>query len=248
MDPTNSANIYATTSIDGRGKIVKSEDSGDSWKEIYSEPTANSLILSLAVNRQTPQDIYAGTDKGQIIFSEDGGQSWRSLLWTEGNKAVYKIAIDSINPSLAYFLLFESGVLRTTDGGVTFDELLRSKNENNFSFSQGLDKALSVAADPQREGWVYVGDGEGLVRSKDSGESWEVVKTLNNPANVEIRSIAINPQNSDEIIFSAAQNFYKSNDGGVNWMPLQFNTSRSPEVVKYNPLNSEQIFVGMNQR
>ena len=74
------------------------------------------------------------------------------------------------------------------------------------------------------------------------------MKTLNQPNELNIRSIAINPRNSDEIICSVAQTFYKSVDGGVNWMPVQFNTSRSLETLEYNLQNPEQIFAGMNKR
>lgn len=248
VDPQNSQNIFAAAVVDGRGKIMKSVDGGASWKEIYSEATNVGLVLALGINPQDPQKIFAGTDKGEIIFSEDAGQSWRSLYRSDSGKAIYKIALDSANPDLAYFLLFESGVLRTSDGGQTFEELSRNAKDNALSISSGFDQAISLAIDPLRGGTLYVGDAEGLLRSKDRGESWEVVKTLNNPQNAGIRSIAINPQNSDEIIFSAAQAFYKSNDGGVNWMPIEFNTARSPEVVAYNPQNPEQIFVGMNSR
>jgi photosystem II stability/assembly factor-like uncharacterized protein len=248
LDPSSSQIIYAATVLGGRGKIVKSEDGGDSWKEIYSEPTQSGLVLSLAASAQNPQNIFAGTDRGQIIFSKDGGQSWRSLYWTQGNKAVYKIAIDSANPDVAYFLLFQSGVLKTTDGGNTFQELKNTNSNSTFPLSQSLDKAVTLVADPGHSGWLYIGSAEGLLRTKDQGNNWEIVKTLNNTSDVSIRSIAINPQNSDEIIFTAAQAFYKSNDGGVNWMPIEFNTKRSPEVVKYNPQNPAQIFVGMNSR
>jgi photosystem II stability/assembly factor-like uncharacterized protein len=248
IDPTNTQIIYAAAIIGGRGKIVKSEDGGGNWKEIYTEPNQNGLVLSLAVPAQNPQNIFAGNDKGEIIFSKDGGQSWRSLYWTQGNKAVYKIAIDSANPNVAYFLLFQSGVLKTTDGGNTFQELKTGGDNTTFSLSKSLDKAVTLAADPSRGNWLYVGDVDGLLRTKDQGNSWETVKTLNNPSDVSIRSIDINPQNSDEIIFAAAQAFYKTNDGGVSWMPIEFNTQRSPEVVKYNSQNPSQIFVGMNSR
>lgn len=244
----DSQNIYAAAVINNRGKIVKSVDGGATWKEIYTEPTQTGLVLSLGIREQNPQDIFAGTDKGEIIFSEDGGQSWRNLYWTSGGQAVYKISFDSSDLNLIYFLLYEKGVLRTTDGGQTFQELKRNATNLTISTADSLDKAISIMADPSRGDWLYVGEAEGLLRSKDRGESWEVVKTLNDPDKVSIRSIAINPQNSDEIIFVAAQAFYKSVDGGVNWTPLQFNLQRSPEVIMYNPQNPEQIFVGMNSR
>ena len=248
IDPNDPRMIYAAAVFGKRGIIVKSTDAGETWKDVYSEPTGGSLVLSMSVNSQNSSEIFAGTDKGQIIFSEDAGASWRSVYWSDSNSAIYKIALDSVNANVAYFILHGKGALRTTDKGKSFQRLQRGKTENTFSFGGELTGAVSLETDPMREGWVYIGTAEGLLRSKNRGESWEVVKTLNQPNELNIRSIAINPRNSDEIICSVAQTFYKSVDGGVNWMPVQFNTSRSLETLEYNLQNPEQIFAGMNKR
>jgi len=248
LDPNDPKVIYAAAVIGKRGKIVKSLDAGETWKDIYSEPADGPMVLSVAVNFQKPSEIFAGTDKGQIIFSEDAGLSWRSVSWMENNEAVYRIAFDNVNTDVVYFVLFKKGVLRTTDKGKNFQKLSREKTENTFSFGNELGGAVSIKTDPTREGWVYVGTAEGLLRSKDRGENWEIVKTLNKPNELDIRSVAVNPQNSDEIICVVAQVLYKSNDGGVNWLPVQFATSETLEVTEYNPQNPAQIFVGMNKR
>lgn len=248
IDPASPNIIYAVSVIGKRGKILKSTDAGGTWKDTYSEPSDGTLVLSVAVNPQKPSNIFAGTDQGQIIFSEDAGETWRSAHWTEGKEAVSKIAFDNANADVAYFVLFEKGILKTTDEGKSFEVLHRKKSEESFSLGSGLDGAVSIATDPTREGWVYAGTSEGLLRSKDGGGSWEVVKTLSNPNDLNIRSIAVNPKNSEEIICAVAQALYKSVDGGVNWLPVQFNTSRTLEVAQYNPQNPEQVFVGLNKR
>ena len=248
IDPMNPGAIYAVAAIGKRGKIVKSTDAGETWKDTYSEPSDGSLVLSVALNPQKPSDIFAGTDQGQIIFSEDAGETWRSAYWTEGNTAVSKIVFDNVSPDTAYFVLHEKGILRTTDEGKSFETLDWKKDEGTFSLGSGLGGAVSARTDPAREGWVYAGTSEGLLRSKDRGENWEIVKTLSNPNELNIRSIAVNPQNSDEIICTVAQALYKSVDGGVNWLPVQFDTSRTLEATEYNFQNPGQVFVGLNKR
>jgi len=248
VDPLNTNIIYAASVVGKRGKILKSVDAGETWKDTYSEPSDGTLVLSVALNPQKPSNIFAGTGQGQIIFSEDAGETWRSAYWTEGKEAVSKIVFDKINPDTAYFVLFGKGILRTTDEGKKFEILQRKKGEGNFSFGDGLTGSVSISTDPKREGWVYAGTAEGLLRSRDKGDNWEVVKTLNNPDDLNVRSIAINPQNSEEIICTVAQALYKSIDGGVNWLPVQFDTSRTLEIVEYNPQNPGQIFVGLNKR
>jgi photosystem II stability/assembly factor-like uncharacterized protein len=241
--------VYATAVLGSRGKIMKSEDAGETWKEAYTEPADGSLVLSLALDPQNSQNIFAGTDQGQIVFSEDGGETWRSVFWTSEGKPVYKIAFDNIDSSTAYFLIFQSGVLRTVDKGKNFEELKQKSDVvGSLEMGQSLQNPVSVKTDPLQNGWVYIGTSAGLLRSKDKGDNWEVVQTLNKTKDFEVRSIDINPANSNELICTAAQTFYKSNDGGVNWLAIQSDSSRTLEVVQYDPQNPEVIYAGLNNR
>lgn len=249
LDRSNPKTIYATTVLGSRGKIMKSEDGGETWKETYTEPADGSLVLSLAVDPQNSQNIFAGTDQGQVIFSEDGGETWRSAFWTKEKKAVYKIAFDNIDSNTAYFVIFQSGVLRTVDKGKNFEELKQKENIiGHYEVGQSLQNPVSIKTDPLKSGWVYIGTADGLLRSKDKGDKWEIIKTLNKTEDFDMRSIDINPTNSDELICTAAQTFYKSNDGGVNWFAIQSDSNRTLEIVQYDPQNPEVIFVGLNNR
>jgi len=245
IDQNDPKIVYATALEGKRAMIVKSEDAGVSWKPVYTEPTDGSLVLCLALDPQNPQNIYAGTDQGQIFFSENGGETWRSLYWPENKQAVYKIAVDRFNSQLVYFAIFQSGMLRTKDGGKTFEKL-----GDNMPFSERklLQNPTALTTDPYRPEWIYAGTSEGLLRSKDSGDSWETVKTLNKSQEEAIRSIAINPQNSEEIVYAVSKAFYKSNDGGANWSTVQIISNRSLEVVAYDQNKPEVIYAGLNSR
>jgi photosystem II stability/assembly factor-like uncharacterized protein len=245
VDPASSNNVYAATVVGKRGKIIKSEDAGETWKEIYTEPADGSLVLSLALDGVNPQNIYAGTDQGQIIYSETGGETWRSLYWSSGKDAIYKIAFDKFNPELVYFAIFKKGLMRTRDGGKTFEELGK---KNFLDDKLNLGNPTAIVADPHRPSWVYAGTDTGLIRSKDGGDNWDTVRILNKAQEQAIWSIAINPQNSDEVVYAVSKAFYKSNDGGINWSTVQFDSSRSPNVVSYNPQKPEMIYVGLDKR
>jgi photosystem II stability/assembly factor-like uncharacterized protein len=245
IDPSNPQTVFATVVVDQRAKIIRSDDAGANWKDIYTEPAGGSVVLSLALSPQNSQNIYAGTDQGQIIFSENGGETWRHLDWTQSKQAVYRITTDYFNPQIVYFALFQNGILRTKDGGRTFEELGKNMAPEKTKL---LNSPTVIVVDKKRPGWVYAGTSEGLIRSKDNGDNWDIIRTLNQPQEQIVRSIEINPQNSDEIIFSVSQAFYKSNDGGISWMTTQFNTTRTLDVVAYNQSKPEVIYVGLNKR
>jgi len=243
INPTNPAAVYIAAIVDGRGKILKTTDSSATWKEIYTEPSSGSFILTLAIDSAGSGKIFGGTTEGQIIFSDNGGDSWQNLYKAQG--AVLKIAIDSMNSNLAYFAVSQGELLRTKDGGKNFENL---KENNKLNGQQQFGSPVAIASDPYKTNWIYAGTTTGLFRSKNSGDDWESVKVLNIPKENAIRGIAINPQNSDEIIYGAAQAFYKSVDGGQSWATTQFNGNRTLEVVAYNRQNPGVIYVGMNKR
>jgi photosystem II stability/assembly factor-like uncharacterized protein len=245
VDPSNPQTVFATVVVDNRAKIIRSDDAGANWKDIYTESAGGSVVLSLALGPQNSQNIYAGTDQGQIIFSENGGETWRHLDWIKSKQAVYKITVDYFNSQIVYFAIFQNGMLRTKDGGRTFEELGKSMPSEK---SKLLNAPTVIIADKKRQGWVYAGTSEGLIRSKDNGDNWDIIRTLNQPQEQIVRSIEINPQNSDEIIFSVSQAFYKSNDGGISWMTTQFSTTRTLDVVAYNQSKPEVIYAGLNKR
>ncbi|MFH0930153.1 MAG: YCF48-related protein [Candidatus Moraniibacteriota bacterium] len=243
IDSINSNIAYVAAIADGRGKILKSVDAGMDWKEIYTEPSSGPFVLSLALDPNDPQKIYAGTTKKQIISSDNGGNTWKNLYTAKAE--ITKIAVDNFNSSLVYFAINQSGLVRTKDGGKGFENLAEQKI---FTDKVIPNRVTAIAVDPKKGDWIYIGTDAGLLRSKDGGDNWELVKVLNSPKENAIRGIAINPQNSDEIIYGAAQAFYKSVDGGQSWATTQLNGSRTIETIAYNRQNPGMIYVGMNKR
>jgi photosystem II stability/assembly factor-like uncharacterized protein len=246
IDPINSSAVYAAAIVGGRGKILKSTDAGANWKYVYSEASSGSFVLALALDPAGDGKIFGGTSEGQIIFSDNNGDTWKNLYKAPGG--VSKIAIDSMDSNLAYFAVNQNGLIRTRDGGKNFESL---GEKNNLNMQQQIGIPTAIMADPNRTNWVYAGTTTGLFRSKNGGDDWESLKVLSAPqanqANA-VRGIAINSQNSDEILYGAAQAFYKSVDGGQSWATVQLLGSRTAEAIAYNRQNPGVIYVGMNKR
>ena len=243
INPINPSIVYVAAIAGDRGKVLKSTDAGTTWKEVYTEASSGSFVLALAIDLAESGKIFGGTTEGQIIFSDNDGDSWQNLYKAQGG--VFKIAIDSMNSNLAYFAVSQGGLLRTWDGGKNFENL---GEKNILSGQQQLGSPTVIMTDPNKANWIYAGTTTGLFRSKNSGDDWEGVKVLNSPEENAIRGIAINPQNSDEIIYGAAQAFYKSVDDGQSWATTQLNGSWALETVAYNKQNPGVIYAGMNKR
>jgi photosystem II stability/assembly factor-like uncharacterized protein len=244
LDPGDGKTIYATGVFQDRGKIYKSENGGTDWKEVYTEPTSGVVVSSLTMDKNNPEVLYAGNSEGLIFKTMDGGKSWRSIYAASG--PVTGIAIDASNDYFVYFLVFNQGILETKDGGVSVVKL--DENINKLEKGTGI---FSIKTDPNVSGTVYAGLNGDIIRSIDFGENWSIVNTLNsiNPtSDLSIRAIDINPKNSNEIIYGSAQAIYKSLDGGVQWSTFQLETSKFVGAIKYDPINSGTLYLGLRAK
>lgn len=224
-----SQTIYIAAKMGDRGKVFKTIDGGNNWSEIYTEKSEGSVVGAIAFDYRNPQILYIGNSNGGIFKTEDGGATWRTLLWAESG--VRTIVVDQADSSILYFGTMQSGVLITKNAGKDFSEIKKGQ-------------VFNIIVHPNRGGTVYLSDQNGLSKSSDYGENWEVLNTLVRPEEISSRGLAINSSRSNEIFYTAGKAFYKSTDEGLTWKPVQFNISRIIREIEIDPHNSNIIYVG----
>jgi len=241
IDPTSGQTIYASGVWQGRGKIFKSDDAGADWKEIYTKPANGPLVISLTIDKINPSIVYATTSDNEVIKSSDAGATWQNIY--QDTSPVVKVAIDSVNDNLIYIFDLSGNIFSSTDGGKNFTDIGK-----NLSYQLVPNKNFTVMrTDPIKAGWVYLAGGGGIVRSQDAGKTWEKIVALDNPQNFPVSALAIDPHNSDEIIYGAAQAVYKSVDGGKNWSTYQFAVGKKVNAIEYDPTNTSTIYLGFSK-
>jgi photosystem II stability/assembly factor-like uncharacterized protein len=143
-------------------QLFKSADGGANWTT--PDPTPKAPPLSLLVDEFGV--LYAGTFQG-LWKSTDGGESYVHLSpnLPDPNLLVSALAIDPADhdyPGTVYAGTWGGGVLRSTDGGVTWSDLGLS--------GQGI-VSLLVRGD---SGDLYAGTwGQGVLKSTDGGVNWQ---------------------------------------------------------------------------
>lgn len=239
LDPFDTNVIYASGLLNKRGKIFKSVDAGVNWTELYTTASEGPLISALAVDTKNPKVIYAATSEDQLLKTMDGGVSWKSIFTSKS--PLIRIVFDKNNTSLFYAMALNGDVLRSKDAGGNIEYLktISMGNSGNTNFN-----ALEV--DPNTSGIVYVGGRNGINVSKDSGDTWNEIKTLNSPAIYPVRTIAINPANSNELIYGATQAIYRSLDGGNTWETSQFELAKNVNIIKYSN-NPSKLYLGFRK-
>jgi photosystem II stability/assembly factor-like uncharacterized protein len=154
------------------------------------------------------------------------GMEWRNIGPFRGGRSV-AVAGVATDPITYYFGGVGSGVWKTTDAGVTWD------NVSDSTFGTSSVGAIAVAeSDPNV---VYVGMGEhavrgvmtshgdGVYKSTDAGRTWQ---HMGLERTRQISGIRVHPHNPD-IVYVAAQGtpygatedrgVYVSRDGGKTW-------------------------------
>lgn len=242
VDPANTQVIYASGVWQGRGKIFKSLDRGENWKEIYTMPADGPLIISMAIGRNNTDILYAGSSEGQLVKTEDGGDTWENIF--KDSDPIIGLALDKFNDNLVYLATTGTSSFRSSDGGKTFSEMSDSIEE---SIDRGRNFEI-VKTDPNNGSWVYLAGEDGLILSRDGGENWEEINVLSNTENFPVHAFDINPWNSKEIIYGSARALYKSVNGGETWTTHQFETSNLIKEIEYDSFDPSTIFIGFVEK
>lgn len=171
VDPEDPGTLYVGTSDEG---LFKSEDGGRIWEKLpgVGHPRVTAVAVSPAGGA-----IYAGTEPSSLFVSRDGGASWRELEgmrhlpsaptwsfpprpWTSHVRA---IAPSHADPDLVVVGIELGGVVRSTDGGQTWQDQRPGAQADCHSLA-------AHHADPEL---LYEAGGGGFAQSRDFGDSWE---------------------------------------------------------------------------
>lgn len=189
----NSNNILATTLLEGNG-IYKSTDAGLTWtKKIDSMQTHN--FTQIINYRDT---LFASSEVG-LFKSLDEGESWDLI----SQDTIYIDDFVAISNNI--FLAVEwADAYKSNDGGIHWNKL-------NIKFPHPYYKKVSYSADSI----LYIGtNGEGVYKSTDFGETWEV----NIPAvYTSVDAIAFN-SNNHLLIGGEISGCYLSTNEGIDWI------------------------------
>lgn len=196
-------------------------------------------------------------EPGYSQDSESGdkpGLKYRLLGPANGGRAARVVGVPGDSTTF-YLATAAGGVWKTSNGGMSWKSVFDD---------QPVSSIGSVAVAPGNPNIVYVGSGEanirgnvgegnGIYRSLDAGESWDHVWT----AEGQIGTIVVSPDD-DDVIFAAAlgspfgagpeRGVYRSTDGGDSWeQVLYVDEDTGASDVAFNESNPNVLFAGMWQ-
>jgi len=243
VDPKNKCVLYTS---DGPN-IYKSDDCGRTFKLTYTEQRSNQRVVSLAVDFGDTRKVYAAILGGDIMVSNDSGLSWRATK-RFGTELQYLVA-DNFNAGRLYVATQTNGLYRSDDSGDNWTDL----NEGLNAFNDSRTFYRLVLNPGQKDSLFWISK-YGILRSDDAGAHWGEIKLLTPPGSVNIYAFGINPANQNELYYTGTvlgdknthirSTFYKSVDGGKNWVTKKLPTNTIPAQLIIHPQRTDWLFMG----
>lgn len=154
------ATVLVATEEDG---VLRSEDAGSSWTGANAGLLdLTVLCLALSPGFEGDHTAFAGTASG-LYRTRNGGRSWRSVETGLPDPAVQCVAVspEFTEDRLVLGGTEESGILRSEDGGSTW-ERVASGGVTSIAFRNG--HRVAAATD------------SGIAISSDAGKTWHIAE------------------------------------------------------------------------
>ncbi len=207
------------------------------WQQIGPH-NIGGRTLDVEFNPQNPNTIFAGSASGGLWRSYSAGVG--ALAWEYVQTGFPVLGVSSIaiapNDSNTIYIgtgevydyqnalggeiirttrgSYGIGILKSTDYGLTWQKSL----DWSYNQQRGVEE---VEIDPNNPSIIWAATTEGMYKSTDAGQTWNLVHNI-----LMAFDIVINPTNSNIVyvtygnFFSAGHGIYRTTDGGTSWQKL----------------------------
>lgn len=136
--------------------------------------------------------------------------------------------------------LSDGGIFVSFDGAATWEQRVITTDNGNISNTN----IVEITFDPNDSQVVYIGTrNQGAFRTSNQGESWQPFFTDRG----RVQSLAISPQNSNDIYVSIGGKIYKTNDDGGQWR-LIYNDAEGGNIIdiQIDGFQTSRLFAGLD--
>jgi photosystem II stability/assembly factor-like uncharacterized protein len=199
--PGNMMTFYALMAPElqgggGQSGVWKSVDGGETWTEASAglsreyHPDKGRMFSSnyyrMAFDAGDPNIIYLAnlSHGGGVWRSQDGGVSWKAIFqnvnsgWDlENSAAVYSLAVDPNRNGVVYAGT-ATHLYRSVDYGSSWQQVMSTAGKNGYR-NTGIENTavFDLVSSPFNPENLYMTRADvGLLKSTDSGRSWEWIR------------------------------------------------------------------------
>jgi hypothetical protein len=230
IDPKNKCGIYAIA----ENKLFKSINCGRDFENVYFHQKPGVALTALAIDSYNPNRVFIGTAEGEILKSTDEGNSWLAIFRED---YVIDIVIDPYDTRIIYTGTQKKGLFKTLDTGDNWQSL----GEGLKSYT-GSHQYRRLIYDTASTDSLILISKFGMLKTRNGGNSWEIVNLLPAHKTTNILAVAVNPKNSNELYYVTANSLVKTVDGGLTWSSKQLPYNRQTNDIIINPEKPEIVY------
>ncbi|MEW6126921.1 MAG: glycosyl hydrolase [Acidobacteriota bacterium] len=265
---SNPAIFYVATATGG---LWKTQNQGTTFETVFDNESTSS-IGDVAIAPTDANLVWVGTGEnnnrqssswGEGIFkSVDGGKSWKDMGLRD-SKHIARIIVDPVDNDVVYVAALgslwgaggERGVYKTTDGGLTWANVLKTDADTGATelvIDPSNNKVIYAATYQRRRAtWGFNGGGNGsaIYKTADAGRTWTKL-TQGIPEGVKGRIGLDVYRKNPNILYARIEHqresgVYRSDDAGASWTKMS-NTNPRPmyfSQIRIDPNNDQRIYV-----
>lgn len=258
------------------GGVFKTTDDGITWKNISDNFFKTGSVGAIGISESDTNIVVVGmgehaargvmTSMGDGVYkSMDAGKTW-THLGLEKTRHISDVVIHPTNPDIIYVTAQgaqyapskERGIYRTTDGGITWKNIL-SVNDTTGAASLSMDmtnpRVLYASMwQHRRYPWFMESGGKnsGLYKSTDGGDTWKKMKK-GLPEDFGKSGVSVSRANPERV-FAVVEaegkkgGVYRSDNAGKTWKQVnnnRVNIARSWYYMEIfaDPQNENVVYV-----
>lgn len=260
------------------GGLWKTIDAGQRWDNISDGFFKTGSVGAVTVSESNPNIIYVGmgehairgvmTSYGDGVYkSINAGKTW-TYIGLKNTQQISRIVVHPSNPDIVYVAAQgaingstkERGIYKSIDGGKTWKNVLFVNDmtgASELSMDMNYPEVLYAAMwHHKREPWVVIsgGEGSGLYKSTDSGETWRQIHN-GLPKEKGKMAIAVSRANSNKVyaLIESDSNkdlggLFVSNNAGEYWVQVSGDNRLTQRAWYYtevfpDPNNENTVYV-----
>ncbi len=196
-------------------RILRSTNGGASFDVVSTNLPTGGLFYRIIFDAHNPSTIFVAGDRG-AYRSTDLGHSFQPLGLTadqlKGADGVTAFSVDPTNSNVIY-VNTDRGNFKSTDSGRTFRPI-------SNGWKNALVYNISFDQTPKANLYAALGGGNGVVRTRDRGKSYERIADPIDPTDFSdrVRSFAFSATQPN-VIFAGTLDagLFRSLDSGRSW-------------------------------
>ena len=262
------SNVYAAVAgYFGRGDqqgatgVFTRASGAESWQHVIKDHEA----FTVAVHPRDPNVVFAGTTDG-VYRSTDRGKSFRRTNFPDKTQ-VWSVLVDPSDPKIVYAGASPIAVYRSEDGGESFRKMPDPGMPDRAKMPFAC-RVMRFAAHPRHAGELYAAlEVNGVMRSKDGGESWQdcstdlislaqkphlkskIVSDTENEGMLDGHAIATTSADPDSVIVAVRMGLFRSTDEGQHWKDMEvgrFSPTTYGRDIKVSPQDPNTLYAALS--